>query len=181
MNRNKIHIEYDLIIEDLHMAILKYRKINMAAVLFFGSINLGCGGGGGSSDSADDSIGEFTGELIPVMDPTPTVVGVNTSELIAEKDFLFNSTGSLNIDVNIQDLEYIRAYINVCYIKDNLDIDYKNCVVNAPLKNGKIQSEIELANDVEVLYMEIWQYGIDEKPLGAVWHRADGMVWNVML
>lgn len=161
------------------MKILKDSSINVVAILFFSLFNSGCGGGG-SSDSADSSVSEPISEVSPTVSPAPEVI-VNAGDLISEKDFLFNSTNSLGIDVNIKSLEYVRAYINVCYVKDNLDIDYKNCVVNAPLKNGKIQSEIELANDIELLYMAVWQYGIDETPLSAVWKRADGMIWDVIL
>lgn len=165
--------------EDLHMKILKDKKINMMAILLFSLFNSGCGGGG-SSDSVDNSVSESINATVPAVDSTPEVI-VNTGDLISEKDFLFNSTGSLDIDVNIKSLEYTRAYINICYVNDDLNIDYQNCVVNAPLKNGRMQSEIELANDVELLYMAVWQYGIDETPLSAVWQRTDGMTWNVIL
>ena len=156
-----------------------YKKLNMASsMLFISILNINCGGGGSSGSGA---VITQPNEPIQASNPTPqpTVLPASTSELITDQNFLFNASSILSVDVNLNSLEYIRSYINICYGNESLQIDYDNCVFNAPFKHGVLSTTIELANDVESLYLAIWKYGLNDEPVTSEWYRENGMTWTV--
>lgn len=136
-------------------------------------------GGGSQSEVANDDVGENP-QIDPiVIVPTLEPIEVKTEDLIASDDFVFSASTDLIFKVEISDLLYSRAYINICHLNELGEINYQNCVVNAPLKNGVMQASIPLGNDVQTLSMAIWTYDADADARVSSWSRDDGMSWVV--
>ena len=85
----------------------------------------------------------------------------------------------MNIDVSISELEYQRAYINVCHSTVDNQIDYSNCVIQKPLKDGSINNQVTIGNEVDNLHMEVWSYEVDSIPRSFTWERGYGLDWVV--
>lgn len=176
---------------------------NLKVMIFLSLLStLGaCGGGGGSgseggsttstnttsnesttsnNDSAVDT--DTVSFVTPPTESAPTVIQ-STSDLVTTEDFIFSAVDELDITIALNDLQYERAYINLCHFKETQDqsqtIDYSNCVLNTPLKNGSFERGIALGNDITALKMEIWRYDINQEPLSYTWSRENGLDWTI--
>jgi len=140
---------------------------------------IACGGGGGSDSSAPAA--PDTSQTEPEETPVEPVVEVNTVDVVASEDFLVKSTAELTLSIEIADLRFERAYLNLCHQTDSAEIDYNNCIVKTPLKNGMFEKTITIGHDVDQLELQVWRYDPTAEPYTYVWVR-DGeasMNWSV--
>ncbi len=171
---------------------MKLRKfMGVSAVLFCSAVIIvSCGGaGGGSSDSNSSAsansqmITEGNDDTVDEENEYPneeqSIDSVSSTDIVSREDFLFRGISTLEIQVVIESLKYRRAYINICHQDKDGSLQYDNCLLNAPLKNGQITTDIVLANDVNGLGMTIWQYSPDDDPMEYSWTRSEIMLWAV--
>ena len=131
-------------------------------------------------ETEDELVTEIESEVETEDEAIEIVVNPSsTSELTTTEDFLIESTAELNIDVSISELEYQRAYINVCHSTEDNKIDYSNCVIQKPLKDGSIYNQVTIGNEVDNLHMEVWSYEVNSIPRSFTWKRDYGLDWVV--
>lgn len=104
---------------------------------------------------------------------------VSSADIVSSEEFLFRGISTLEVHVVIESLKYRRAYINICHQDKDGNLQYDNCLLNAPLKNGQISTDIALANDINELGMTIWQYSPEDDPMEYSWMRSEVMLWTV--
>ncbi len=107
-------------------------------------------------------------------------VNISTAELYTDAGFELNSTTALDIRIDISDLKNERAYLNICRADEDGSADYNNCMLNAPIKNGQLNTQLILGNEIDILSMEIWRYDINSAPFRYQWDREDGAQWDVL-
>jgi hypothetical protein len=101
-------------------------------------------------------------------------------ELLASEEFTFDSTVTLQIDLLVDGFESTRAYVNICRGDEDKNMDYSDCILKQPLKKGGLNTEFTIGQDVEDLYLAIWQYSLDAEVLEATWTKVDnGLNWEV--
>ncbi len=143
----------------------------------------GCGGSSnsnsGSSTTDPNTITQNQDANVTEEENSSEAVYTASEDVVANVEFLFNSVATLHINVAIASFMYRRAYINICHTDVNEELQYDDCLLNAPLKRGQIISELTVANGVETLGMEIWVYSEADEPLRFTWSRNDGLAWIV--
>lgn len=166
---------------------MKLRKfMAVSAVLFCSTgIIVSCGGGGGGSIDSNSNASVNSQMLTEENDDTVEAGNeyprdsVSSTDIVSSEEFLFRGISTLEVHVAIASLKYRRAYINICHQDKDGNLQYDNCLLNAPLKNGQISADIALANDVNKLGMTIWQYSPEHDPMEYSWMRSDVMLWAV--
>ncbi len=175
---------------------MKLRKMmGVGAVLFCSTgVIVSCGGGGSSStdnnsntsvnsqmltEGNDDNVEASSDSGNEYSREEQSSESVTSMNLVSREDFLFRGISTLQIQVEIESLKYRRAYINICHRDKDGNIQYDDCLLNAPLKNGQMTTDIALANDVNELGMSIWQYSPDDDPMEYSWTRSEIMRWAV--
>ncbi len=150
-------------------------------IFIFFTLFYGCSGSSGEQSSDNThATPEATAEE-PVEETNNALTSDYTAseDVVANPNFGFDSVSVVRINITIDALKYRRAYINICHKNNDDELQYDNCLLNTPLKNGELHSDLTVANGVGSLGMEIWVYSVDEIPLKFIWSRDDGMTWLV--
>lgn len=157
---------------------MKFKRcLNMSMCFVLSGFVAACGGsgGGGSTDRSAVSTPSPSPSPMAVHEEAP----VSTADLITSEEFLFKGTSAIRISIHIDALQYRRAYINICHRDSGGNLQYGNCLLNAPFKNGRLDTEILLAHDVNELGMSIWQYSSESQAMEFTWMRNEGLTWVV--
>ena len=125
-------------------------------------------------EQADESFDELVNDSIDEQMVEP----ISTANLVAEEHFEFQSISELNIYVDITHRGEQVGYLNICNIEEG-EIDFKNCYVNAPVRNGVFSSQIAVAADVTALGAEVVFFDENVEPLRAEWHAQNGGDWYI--
>ncbi len=154
-------------------------KYNM---LLLSAISLcGCGGGSDSDTSSNSNYQKNNTDTVTetLVETNIQATNVNLEDLVTSETFLLDSKRNVALSIDISELYNSRAYLNICHTKKDGNLDYQNCLIRGPLKDGKHKGEIELGNEVEHLAMEIWTYETSEEPITSNWHNTNDNKWTV--
>lgn len=169
---------------------MNVRYKNVISIFLVLAVTSNCGGGGATGTENSDNeqspqvnSGVAVSDSPALSDEQASVPDdsdfVSTVDIVADRDFLFSSTSQLDINVDIYELKSERSYINICHETSQGTIDYKNCLLNAPLNSGQLNKQVALGHDISALHMEIWRYDLDSEPYTYRWSREAGLVWDV--
>lgn len=147
----------------------------LTITLCFSVCLVGCGGGGGddkATSSVQSTTAATTTSAASTTDTTTTTTDSDLTGmqgLTIANDFNLSTKFELDIDVNLNAGDQ-RAYLNVCYKKDQSDrADYNNCVVRTPLTQGVIDTKVVMSRQDIELVAEIWFYDSSTEPLSYSW------------
>jgi len=147
----------------------------LTITLCFSVCLVGCGGGGGddkATSSVQSTTAATTTSAASTTDTTTTTTDSDLTGmqgLTIANDFNLSTKFELDIDVNLNAGDQ-RAYLNVCYKKDQSDrADYNNCVVRSPLTQGMIDTKVVMSRQDIELVAEIWFYDSSTEPLSYSW------------
>ena len=148
----------------------------LTIILCFSVCLVACGGGGGDEKATASSVQPTTATTTTSTasttdTPTPATESGSTGMqgLTIANDFNLSTKFELDIDVNLNAGDQ-RAYLNVCYKKDQSDrADYNNCVVRTPLTQGVIDTKVVMSRQDIELVAEIWFYDSSTEPLSYSW------------
>ncbi|MDB2355857.1 hypothetical protein N9V89_01330 [Pseudoalteromonas sp.] len=147
----------------------------LTITLCFSVCLVGCGGGGGddkATSSVQSAAATTTTSAASTTDTTTTTTDSDLTGmqgLTIANDFNLSTKFELDIDVNLNAGDQ-RAYLNVCYKKDQSDrADYNNCVVRSPLTQGMIDTTVVMSREDIELVAEIWFYDSSTQPLSYSW------------
>ena len=146
-----------------------------------------CGGGRNSDQERDTAQGRAASDQTSTTDGGSQInqaqIGTDpvesSLEITAQEDFLLESKSRINLVIDIPALSKRRAYLSLCHLDNEGVIDYQNCMLRTPLRNGILERDIVIANDIETLKIAIWLYSLDDDPLEFQWQRAHGQLWHI--
>ncbi len=143
------------------------------------SLLLGCGGASEQErDTAQGgSVSDQTNEEAQNADEADTPVQ-ESWDIVAEEGFLFQASNTLSLNIDLPEFQNRRAYINLCQINEHNSINYQNCILKSPLRNGYFNKEVDIGNQIEHLALAIWPY-TGEDPLVFQWERTAGLDWVI--
>ena len=115
--------------------------------------------GGGSSGGDSDPI-----PVAPTPSNPPPQEAPTTADLVVSSTFDLATYQVIEIDVDVSQRWSGKLYLNVCETNggDTPLLNYKNCLLKAPLKDGKLSASFSVSYSVNQLGAEI----LDPQNLG---------------
>ena len=159
----------------------------MKNLVIFLSIALvvGCGGSGGDSsesttadtnqtltavdsDNTDEQQTEESTQTEVEPEEQEAIPVTQMADLYVGPELLLRETYTIVLAVNLGELASSNAVINVCRMTADGELDSTNCILQAPLTNGQLETEIALS-DQHDLIAQIWRHDVSSEPLAYQW------------
>lgn len=158
---------------------------NYMAFIIFSSVLVGCGGGssGDSSNTSTES-NSIVNTVDTASDDSVTETELaeedqvieSTSDLVVDSGFVFATSYSVDVDVDVSQRIDEDTYLLLCANferqGDGFDVDYSDCIVRVNMAEGKYQSSILLPNHVQTLVSAVWRFEEGVEPEVTLWDRA---------
>ena len=130
-----------------------------------------CGGGGGEETAIAPAAPQAPEATeAPVLE-TPVIS--TTSDLKVSDQFTFQADAPLlALTINV-DTKY--GYVTLCSLLSDNSINLSNCILRAPLSDGKLVQQVAITSGTQSLGAVLWDYNaLDDRP-EFIWSISDGL------
>lgn len=111
---------------------------------------------GGSDSTTTDTGNTTTNTSTESNSGTTNTVVQKTADLVVAKDFNFDSSSMLEIDVDVSGKSAAQSHLSIC--KDyqandagGYEVNFDSCLIRTSLQNGLYQGKLNVTHDIEKL------------------------------